>query len=98
MQCGKYRISKPDSEGSHPQPGHAGVMESVSRDKSANGTLADVGSDGTNGRLRGVHAPPVRDTAGSDWSRGCRFSVLTIRSCRAGRELVSRASAARPGT
>src|SRR6478736_6539876 len=38
VQCGKYRISKPDSEGSRPQPGHAGVMESVSRDKSATGT------------------------------------------------------------
>src|SRR4249919_1542156 len=65
VQCGKYRISKPDSEGTRPQLGHAGVMESVSRDKSANTTLAHGGSERLACGRGGVQAPPTRRAGGA---------------------------------
>jgi hypothetical protein len=63
VQCGKYRISGRDSEGFHPQPGHGAVMESVSRDKSANATLPQVGSEAAERCHNGITQPPPRATA-----------------------------------
>src|SRR6476646_10002699 len=93
VQCGKYRISKPDSEGSRPQPGHAGVMESVSRDKSANAPLADRGSECLGCGSGGVTQPAAR--AGVPRSDSLR---LILSEPATWQTLVSRASVARPGT
>jgi hypothetical protein len=35
VRCSKYRISAADSEGFHPQRGHAAVIELLSSDKKA---------------------------------------------------------------
>ena len=93
VQCGKYRISKPDSEGSRPQPGHAGVMELVSRDKSANAPLADRGSECLGCGSGGVTQPAAR--AGVPRSDSLR---LILSEPATWQTLVSRASVARPGT
>jgi hypothetical protein len=93
VQCGKYRISKPDSEGSRPQPGHAAVTESVSRDKSANAPLADRGSECLGCSSGGVTQPAAR--AGVPRSDSLR---LILSEPATWQTLVSRASVARPGT